>query len=180
MVLLLLFTLSLTYLMSAVASEYNTLVVVHVLVLVVLVLWTLVLYTWFPYGGFSHLAAGVYCILVIAVFGFFVMLPQPGRFMPSSDWDWEWTISAGKTEREQATDAVGVWLALLVAIGMLLYVDYELYSLAQREAPHMVTRAVFILVVDLAFIMFAYLKAVGTLATKVTSCSMVPARSRTS
>jgi len=170
LIFLCIFTLASTYLLSAIASEYNTWVVVHALALVAVIVLVLLMYVALPCMDFWFPVAGILAVSMVILVAIVVIVPNPR--MQRLDWneDWDW-IRKTSTDRNQAMSAAGVYVALLGALVFSVYFVYDLYIQTTSMTEKEYIRAAFFLYADLALAIGLSLQTIGSWIKNVGTCS---------
>ena len=172
LVVLALFTVAVAYLLAAIATFYNTLIVVQMLDLVILLILLWLFYLAMPCvtGVFSFLLAGLIAVGLYALVAIAWVLP---RWNIVRHWNWNWLEDDGLWRtQERATEALGISIAILMAMVISLYVLYDLTVLSACLGPEDAIEGSFRLFVDSAGIIFVLIESIVTcaLARRVRDC----------
>lgn len=178
LVLLLVYLVSLAYLVAAVGPD-STLrqVVLHAMGICTLLVLLLFLYTLQPWGGYSFVVASIFCVLVLVLAGIVLILADPSEYA----WNWHWLGDETLAwQQDSVYTSAGVWLGLAGALIFSCYLQYVLYTCCSDKEPHRYIEAAFFLntavIAWLAFLLIGLAATVGK-ATAVVS-SILNARVR--
>jgi FtsH-binding integral membrane protein len=170
LVLLALFTLASAYLLTSLASMYQSPMVGDIVLLLTGVLALQVLYAALPCCGYSFLISSVIALVAMMGVALILILPNPDAYLFRWDVNWTWALTEN-AERDHAIDAISLWLILLLVLLIAWMFQYNLWSLTRKMEPGQHVQSAYSLYIEVLLLLGFAIQMVGMSLRSLSSCS---------